>query len=159
MSWKWSRNEMNPGEGNCLWSYWWEDKNGGERKVTQRLHRAGVHVKRCYSPVLFVLLIFKLLNCHFFFVWNCIETPLLSTYAQLHQKSLEKRFATGACDRPANPEKCAKNKCPFGFPNFLLGSYISNMSGSSQDVNFHLNFGLWEQCWDLVCHGLNFQIF
>lgn len=42
-----------------------EDKNRGERKVTQRLHRAGVHVKRCSSPVLLVLLIVKLLNCHF----------------------------------------------------------------------------------------------
>lgn len=61
---------MNPGEGNCLWLYWWEDKNGGERKVTRRLYRAGVHVKRCYSPVLFVKLSFKFSSFFFLFCFK-----------------------------------------------------------------------------------------
>lgn len=57
MSGKRSRKEKNLAERNCSQSGWWEDKDGGERKVTERLKsfKGQCKCKRCYAPALLCL--------------------------------------------------------------------------------------------------------
>lgn len=78
MSWKRSRKEMNPGEGNYPWSCWWEDEDGGERKVTERL-KAFKGWCKC-KKVLFTCSLFISTACFFFFNLQLYYTfPTLCT--------------------------------------------------------------------------------